>query len=60
MSEIVNLRQARKAKARHAKEVVAKANRAEHGMSKSAHNLAKAKAAKEKRKVDAHKLDEDE
>ena len=60
MAEIVNLHRARKAKARHAKEVVAEANRAEHGVSKSAHNLAKKRAEKEKRAVDAHKLDEDE
>jgi hypothetical protein len=59
MAEIVNLRRARKSKALRAKEVVAQASRAEHGVSKSAHNLAKAKAAKEKRRVDAHKLDQD-
>ena len=59
MSEIVNLQRARKAKARHAKEVVAEANRAEHGVSKSKHKLAKALAEKTKRDVDAHKLDED-
>ena len=57
MSEIVNLRQARKAKARQAKEVVAEANRAEHGVSKSKHKLAKARAEIEAREVDAHKLD---
>ena len=59
MSEIVNLLRARKAKARHAKEVVAESNRAEHGVSKSVHNRAKALAEKTKRDVDAHKLDED-
>ena len=59
MAEIVNLRRVRKSKARHAKDVVAQASRAEHGVSKSAHNLAKAKAAKEKRRVDAHKLSDD-
>ena len=59
MSEIVNLRHVRKAKARREKEVVAAANRAEHGVSKSKHKLAKAKAAIEKRDVDAHKLDKD-
>ena len=60
MSEIVNLRRAKKAKARHAKDVVSAANRAEHGISKSAHNLAKAKAALEKRSVDARRLEKDE
>ncbi len=59
MAEIVNLRRARKAKARHAKEVVAEANRAEHGISKSAHKRAKALAEKTKRGVDAHRLDEE-
>ena len=59
MSEIVNLRRARKAKARHAKEVVAEANRAEHGISKSAHKAAKKRAEIAARDVDAHKLDKD-
>ena len=60
MSEIVNLRQARKKKARHAKEVIAEANRAEHGVSKSAHQLAKKRAEKERSEVDAHRLGEEE
>jgi hypothetical protein len=60
MSEIVNLRQARKNKARHAKEVIAEANRVEHGLSKSAHKLAKKRAEKDKREIDAHKLNEEE
>ena len=59
MAEIVNLRRARKTKARHAKEIVAEANRAEHGISKSVHNLAKARAEKTKRDADGHKLEED-
>ena len=59
MAEIVNLRRARKAKARHSKEVVAQASRVEHGVSKSAHNLAKARIAKTKCDVDAHRLEED-
>jgi hypothetical protein len=57
MSEIVNLKRVRKAKARRAKEIVTEANRAEHGVSKSAHKLAKAKAEIEAHDVDAHKLD---
>jgi hypothetical protein len=60
MAEIVNLRRARKTKARHAKEIVAEASRAEHGVSKSAHNLAKARIKKATRDVDAHRLEEDE
>ena len=37
--------------------MVAEANRAEHGVSKSKHKLAKARAEIETREVDAHKLD---
>jgi hypothetical protein len=58
MSEIVNLRQARKQKARHAKEIVAEANRVKHGVSKSAHQRAKVVAEKDSRKIDAHKLED--
>ncbi|GAA0546795.1 hypothetical protein FHS83_000795 [Rhizomicrobium palustre] len=57
MSNIVNLRQARKQKARAEKEVVADANRLKHGIAKSAHKKAKAVAEQEKKRVDAHKLD---
>jgi hypothetical protein len=59
MSDIVNLRQARKQKARHAKEVVAEAHRAEHGIAKSTHNRAKAAAEKDTSKLEGHRLDED-
>jgi hypothetical protein len=58
MSDIVNLRQVRKTKARHEKDVVAEANRVKHGIAKSAHNKAKALAEKDTRRIDAHKLDE--
>lgn len=58
MSEIVNLRQARKQKARHEKEVVAEANRAKHGVSKSAHKRAKVVAEKDRSKLEAHKLED--
>lgn len=58
MSDIINLRQARKQKARHAKEVIAQANRVEHGVSKSAHKRAKAVAEKDNRKIEAHKLED--
>jgi hypothetical protein len=60
MAEIVNLRRAKKAKARHAKDVVAAANRAEHGISKSAHNLAKARAEIQARQLSGRKLNKDE
>jgi hypothetical protein len=59
MSEIVNLRRARKAKARRAKEVVSAANRAEHGVAKSAHKLAKKRAEIDAHGVEGHKLDKD-
>lgn len=57
MSEIVNLRRARKAKARREKETQAEANRVKHGVAKSARDLAKAREEKEKRAVEGHKLD---
>ena len=59
MSDIVNLRQARKQKARHEKDMVAEANRVKHGIAKSAHDKAKALAAKAVHRVEAHKLDEE-
>lgn len=59
MSDIVNLRQARKQKARHEKEVVAEANRVKHGVSKSSHQKAKAVARISDRKLSGHRLDED-
>ena len=59
MSDIVTLRQARKQKARHEKDVVAEANRVKHGIAKSAHKKAKAVAETEVRRIDAHKLDEE-
>jgi len=58
MSNIVNLRQARKQKARHEKDVVAEANRVKHGIAKSAHKKAKAVAEKDLERLDAHKLEE--
>jgi hypothetical protein len=60
MSKIVNLNRARRAKARAAKEVVAEANRAKHGIAKSAHQLAKARAEIEVREHGGRKLDKDE
>lgn len=58
MANIVNLRQARKQKSRHEKEVVAEANRLKHGVAKSAHKKAQAIAAEEAKRLDAHKLDD--
>ncbi len=58
MTDIINLRRARKNKARAAKAAKADANRATHGVPKSVRDLAKAQREKAKRTADAHKLDE--
>ena len=60
MAEIVNLRRARKARARDAKAAEADANRTKHGIAKPVRDLAKARADKDKRAADAHKLDDNE
>ena len=57
MAEIVNLRRARKAKARGEKEKTAEANRLLHGTPKNLRDLAKAKSDKAARNLDAHKKD---
>lgn len=58
MSDIINLRQARKQKARHEKEVVAEANRAKHGIPKSAHQKHRLLTMKAERHIEAHKLED--
>jgi len=60
MSKIVNLKSVRKARARHEKDVIADANRAKHGVSKSAHNRAKLLARKGARDLEGHRLDDGE
>jgi Domain of unknown function (DUF4169) len=57
MSEIINLRRARKQKARSEKEKTAEANRILHGTPKPLRDLAKARTDKAARDVDAHKKD---
>jgi hypothetical protein len=57
MAEIVNLRRARKAKARADRTAEADANRTKHGVAKSVRDLAKSRTAKELRDVDARKLE---
>lgn len=57
MSEIVNLRRARKDKARAAKAKDADANRAKHGVPKSVRDLAEAQAKKASGDLNSHKLD---
>jgi hypothetical protein len=59
MAEIVNLRRARKAKGRSEKEREADANRAKHGVAKPERDLAKARAEKDQRAADMHKLDDE-
>jgi hypothetical protein len=58
MADIVNLRRARKAKARDEKAREAEANRIKHGTAKPARDLARARADKAAQDVDAHKLDD--
>jgi hypothetical protein len=58
MSEIVNLRRARKAKARAAAATKADANRVKHGVSKAVRDLAKARDEKQKRVTEAHRLED--
>ncbi|HXC53709.1 MAG TPA: DUF4169 family protein [Rhizomicrobium sp.] len=60
MAEIVNLRRARKAKARDAKSAAADASRTKHGVARPVRELAKARKEKDTRAVDAHKLDKDQ
>ena len=57
MAEIVNLRRARKGKARAEKDKTAAAARAEHGIAKPVKKLAEARTAKEKRDFAAHRLE---
>ncbi len=57
MGGIVNLRRARKAKARDEKEKTAKANRTLHGTPKRLRDLAKAQGKKTNRDLDGHKKD---
>jgi len=55
---VINLRRARKAKARDEKEKAAEANRLLHGTPKNLRDLAKARGDKAARDLDAHKKDQ--
>lgn len=57
MADIVNLRTARKRKARDAKDAQAAENRIKFGRTKAEKDLEKAKAALEAKRIDAHKRD---
>ena len=57
MADVINLRRARKAKARDEKEKAAEANRLLHGTPKNLRDLAKARGDKAAHDLDAHKKD---
>ncbi|PWJ20507.1 DUF4169 family protein [Jannaschia seohaensis] len=57
MSKVVNLRQARKQRARAEKAAQADANAARHGRSKAARELEKTTAEKARRDLDGHRLE---
>jgi hypothetical protein len=58
MAEIVNLRRARKNKARQAAETEAAAKRLQHGQTKAAKKLSKAERDAAERKHEGHKRDD--
>jgi hypothetical protein len=60
MAEIINLRQARKQKARAEKEARADANRIAFGRTRAEKNLTKAEQDLAKSRLDSHKRDHDE
>ena len=57
MADLINLRRARKAKARAEKDKQAEANRVAHGVAKPVRKLAEAKAEKAARDLSAHRLE---
>ena len=59
MAEIVNLRRARKAKARASKEIDAANNRTQHGVAKKVRALGDARAKKDADRLSAHRLRDD-
>ena len=59
MAELINLRRARKAKAKAEKSRTADANRAAHGIAKPVRKLAEARAEKAQQALAAHKLEPD-
>jgi hypothetical protein len=60
MAEIINLRQARKQKARTDKEARADQNRVTFGRTKAEKTLTKAEQEMDQRRLDAHKRDDSE
>ncbi|MBX9745372.1 MAG: DUF4169 family protein [Hyphomonadaceae bacterium] len=59
MTEIVNLKRARKAKERAEAEAKAEANRIAHGRTKSEKKLTRAEQEAAQRKLDGHKRNDD-
>jgi len=59
MADLINLRQARKAKARAEKDKAAQANRTLHGTPKALRKLSEARAEKADRHLSGHKLEKD-
>lgn len=59
MADLINLRRARKAKARADKDKTAQANRVAHGTPKALRKLEEARREKELSRLDAKKLDGD-
>ncbi len=57
MAEIVNLRRARKAKARGEKDKAAEANRVAHGTPKALRKLNEARQEKAQKRLAAHRLE---
>ena len=60
MAEIINLRQARKQKARAEKEARANENRTAFGRTKAEKNLSQAERDLAKSRLDSHKRDDDD
>jgi hypothetical protein len=60
MAEVINLRRARKAKARAAAADTAAPNRAVHGETKAARSMRTAEAKRQKHQLDQAKLDSTE
>lgn len=59
MAEIVNLKRARKAKARAEKDKTAQANRIAHGAPKPVKDLAKAREKQAEQRLSSHRLEKD-
>ena len=59
MSNVVNLRRARKQKDRDARATKADANRAAHGVAKTARKFGKAQQKKERERIEGHRLEEE-